>query len=119
MNEIELTILLNDKLKDMAMAMMTYYDCCGIKGSACKGGDPNPCCVNSRFGRGTCPFLKEGGCSFRNAACSLWLCESAIKTTDPKCVEGLKLLEQFGALYGLVRKPFIGHPYSGADKQPK
>ena len=116
MTETELHLYLNQKLVEIADAMLTYYDACGIQGNACKGGDPNPCCVNTIFGKGVCPFW-HGGCQFRNASCKLWLCKTAIATTDPKCVEGLKLLSQFGELYGIVRRPLIGHPYVGADKQ--
>lgn len=57
-------------------------------------------------------------CQFDNPDCKLWICNTAIKTTDPKCVEALKFLEQFCQLYGLVRHPLIGEGYSGADRQP-
>ncbi len=117
--ETELKLLLNEKLCDMADALMLYYDPCGIRDSACKGGDPNPCCVNSQFGRGGCPFMRDGKCNFRNCDCKLWLCETAVKAADPKCIEALKMLEHFAKLFGLVRSPLIGERYSGADKQPK
>lgn len=120
MTEIELIKFLDDKLCEIAEVMMSYYDCCGIRGSSCKGGDPNPCCTGrTMFGNG-CPFQKaDGGCGNRNCACKLWICKTAIDTTDPKCVEGLKILEKFAELYGLTRPPLIGRPYSGADKQAK
>src|SRR3990167_3801292 len=117
--ENDLKLFLNEKLCELADVMMTYYDCCHLRGSSCKAGDPNPCCKNSQFGKGLCPFWKNNRCNFRNCDCRLWLCETAVKTTDPVCVEGLKLLEQFAKLYGLVRTPLIGERYSGADKQPK
>lgn len=117
MTELELTIFLNQKLVEIASVLMTYYDCCSIKGSSCKGGNPNPCCVGrTNFGDSGCPFWLSGTCQNQNAACKLWICASAIKTTDPKCVEALKLLEKFAQLYGLTRSPLIGQPYSGADR---
>ncbi len=119
MNELDLHLFLSQKLAEMASAMMQYYDCCGIKMATCKAGDPNPCCLNSQFGKGLCPFWMHGKCQFENCDCRLWICNTAIETTDPKCVEALKLLEQFAKLYGLVRTPLIGERYSGADRQPQ
>ncbi len=119
MTEQELIILLNEKLCDIADALMCYYDCCSIKDSACKVADPNPCCINSQFGKGLCPFWINNRCNFRHADCKLWICETAIKTTNPKCIEALKFLEQFARLYGIIRIPLIGESYAGADRQPK
>lgn len=119
MIEADLVRFLDRKLYEIGSAMMAYYDCCGFNGDACKARDPSPCCVNTIFGKGLCPHSSNRKCTFDNCDCKLWLCQTAINTTDPKCVEGLLLLEKFGKLYGIVRDPLIGHPYSGADKQPK
>lgn len=116
MTEPDLVLFLNQKLIEIAGAMMEFYSPCDLHGSSCRAGDPNPCCINSQFRKGLCPFWMNG-CEFKNCDCKLWICETAIKTTDPKCVEALILLEQFGRLYGLVREPLIGDPYIGADKQ--
>lgn len=118
MTETDLQIFMDLKLSEIADTLMAYYNPCDIKGSSCRAGDPNPCCHNTTYGKGTCWFLRNGCCA-PNAHCKLWLCKTAIAATDPKCVEALKLLSQVGKLYGLVRDPLIGHPYSGADKQPK
>lgn len=116
MTEAELTIFLNEKLCDIADVLLDYYDCCGIEGASCKAGEVNPCCTGkTKFGH-PCPFW-NGKCGFRNADCKLWLCETAVKSTDPKCVEALTLLEKFGLLFNLVRGPIIGQRYSGGDKQ--
>lgn len=116
--ENDLRFFLNQKLTEIGTILLAHYDPCAIRGSACKAGDPNPCCVNSQYARGLCPFWLHGGCTFDNCDCRLWLCQTAIQTTDPRCIEALKLLEQLGKLYGLVRAPLIGDPYTGADKQP-
>lgn len=116
MNEQELALFLDQKLVEIASVLMAHYDCCALRGAACRGGDPNPCCTNTTYGVGMCPFWMGEACQFQNCACKLWICRTAIEATDPKCVEGLELLEQFAGLFGLTRKPFIGHPYSGADK---
>ncbi len=114
MTEEELKQLLESKLYEMADAMMLFYDPCHIEGGACKAGDPNPCCKHTRFGD-PCPFL-DHGCHNPNAWCRLWICRTAIASTNPKCVEGLTLLEHFGNLFDIVRKPMIGQAYVGADR---
>lgn len=116
MTEQDLVLFLNQKLIEIAGAMMEFYSPCDLHGSACRAGDPNPCCVNSQYGPGLCPFWRER-CTFLNCDCRLWICGTAAAAVDPKCVEALKLLEQFGRLYGLVREPLIGDPYIGADRQ--
>ena len=116
MNEDDFIAFLERELFKIADAMVVYYDCCNIRGSSCKVGDPNPCCIRTRFGEGLCPYLTDNQCQNPNASCRLWLCKTAIATTDPKCVEGLTLLEHFGNLYGIVNKPMIGQPYVGADR---
>lgn len=119
MTEQEIIRFLDQKLYEIGVVLMEYYDCCGIRGSACKAGDPNPCCINSQFGKGLCPFWMHNKCQFENCDCKLWICNTAAASTDPKAVEALKLLEQIGKLYGIVRAPLIGERYSGADRQPK
>lgn len=121
MTDLEFALFLNQKLCEIARVLLARYDPCGLNGSACKVGDPIPCCLGSTsFGHGDCPFLAPGGpCQFENAACRLWLCRTALDSTDPKCVEALKHLEQVGYLFGLCRRPLIGQPYTGADRQPK
>lgn len=118
MTEAELMVVIEKKLYEIADAMMEYYDCCKIRGSSCRAFENNLCCNHTVFGPGLCKFMVDDECHFPNSACRLWICKTAIESTDDKCVEGLKLLEQFALLYGLTTKPLIGHPYSGADKQP-
>lgn len=115
MNEQDLTRYINQKIIEIGQALMSYYDPCQHRNGTCKAGDPNPCCSgHTIFGQG-CPFWHDR-CTFINADCVLWICETAVKSTDPKCVEALQLLERLGHLYGLVRRPLIGEPYKGADK---
>lgn len=116
MTEVELQILLNEKLCDIADALMYYYDCCQIRGSKCRVADENPCCTGRTiFGEG-CPFRHADKCGMRSCQCKLWICDTAVKATDPKCVAALQLLERFGNLFGLVRRPFIGSGYVGSDR---
>ena len=116
MTENELKGILNEKLCDIGEVLLEYYDCCGMNELSCKLGDPNPCCSeNTVYARGLCPHSIDNKCTFRNASCKLWICKTAIKTTDPKCVEALLLLEKFGQLFEIVRRPIIGQRYRGLD----
>ena len=115
MTEDELLAFLDHKLWEIGDALMKYYDPCNMHGSSCKAGDPNPCCVYTRFDKNLCPYL-DNGCKNPNAWCVLWICKTAIKTTDPRCIEALTLLEHFGNLYNIVGKPMIGQAYVGADR---
>jgi len=115
MTELELQLFLNEKLCDMADALILFYDPCQMKGSVCKVGNPNPCCAYTRFGKDGCPFW-NGKCGFRNAHCKLWFCYTAMKGTNPKVVEAFTLLEKVGQLFELVDKPIIGQGYIGADR---
>jgi len=112
--ELDLKLFLNEKICEIADVFMTYYDCCHIDGASCKAGNPNPCCGHTMYGGEKCPFGKI--CNFTNCNCKLWLCETALKTTDPMCIESLKALEQLAKIHGLRRKPFLGEGYIGADK---
>lgn len=115
MTELELQLFLNEKLCDMADALILFYDPCQMKGSVCKVGNPNPCCAYTRFGKDGCPFW-HGKCEFRNAKCKLWFCETALKNADPKFIESVKILEQMAKLYTFTRHPLLGESYIGADK---
>jgi hypothetical protein len=115
MTEEELKQFLDHKLWEIGDALMRYYDPCNMRVSSCKVGDPNPCCVYTRFRKELCQY-QDNGCQYPNAMCVLWLCKTAIQTTDPKCVEGLMMLEHFGNLFGIVGKPMIGQAYVGADR---
>ena len=116
MTELELKMLLNEKICDIADALMNYYDICGMKGSTCKVGK-NPCCIGITYFGDGCPFLRDNQCHFRNAGCKLWFCETALKSTNPKCIEAIKILKKLAVLYELTKGPLIGQPYVGADKQ--
>lgn len=115
MTQQELIILLNEKVCDIADALMLYYNPCELHDFKCKAGNPNSCCKHTRFGDGVCPFLKTT-CTFRNTKCKLWFCATVLKDIDPKFINSIKILEQFSDLYSLISKPFIGQPYVGADK---
>lgn len=114
MTEEQLRQYLELHLLEIGIVLMEYYDPCHIRGNSCKAGDPNPCCVHTRFGD-PCPF-QEHGCHNPNADCTLWICRTAIDTTDPKCAEAMMELEHLGKLFGIVSKPMIGQAYVGADR---
>ena len=118
MTESDLRALLDKHLYAIGELLMEYYDCCHIEGDQCRAGK-NMCCVNSVFGEGLCPHWRDNACQNPNADCKLWICQTAIKNTDERCIKSLILLEQFAGLYGLLRAPIIGLPYSGADRQPE
>lgn len=109
---------IRDSLIKLSDILMDYYNPCEIYGSRCRVGDPNPCCKHTIFGEGVCPFLKET-CTNPNVDCKLWFCETAINNMEPECIESFKALEQLARVHKLIRKPFLGQPYVGADKQPK
>jgi len=116
MTEKELLILLNEKVCDIADALILYYNPCKMDGPACKVGNPNPCCTHTRFSKNMCPFWQSNKCNFRNVSCKIWFCETALKDVDPKFVEMIKLLEKVTSLYGLMEAPLIGEGYIGADR---
>jgi hypothetical protein len=46
----------------------------------------------------------------------LWLCETAVKVSDPRFVDALKMLAKVAAIYGVDASPVIGEDYVGADR---
>lgn len=117
MNKTELKSIVNDKLCDLVDVLLNYYNPCNICGSGCRVSKENPCCFDTRFGKGKCPFLINDKCVNRNIECKLWICETAIKNTEPECIEALKVLEQFSQIFGLINGQLLGEPYIGADKK--
>ena len=114
MNDTEFKIALNERLCDLAELVLYQYDPCKKEGSRCLVADPNPCCKYTRFGD-KCPHW-TGKCNYRNIWCKYWLCNTAVKNTQPECVEVLKHIQEIGKLYGLIGSPFFGEDYIGADK---
>ena len=117
MTEQELKDILEEKLCDMADALMVYYDPCHIVGNTCKVGDSNPCCTTITCYGSPCRYW-QGECTYRNSTCKLWVCRTSVDSTDPKCIQGMTLLAQFGLLFGITKRPIIGTGYVGADRQP-
>lgn len=114
--EQDLRSFLNQKLCEIADAMMDFYNPCGIDGGKCKGGNPNPCCLKPKNAGGMCQFWMHGKCQFENCDCKLWLCSSALEGTDKTCIAGMQTLELFAVIFGLAKHPLIGETYTGADK---
>lgn len=119
MNETEFKIALNERLCDLAELFLYQYDPCRIRGGACLAGDPNPCCVYTRFNENGkaegCPHWK-GQCNYRNIWCRHWLCDTAVKSTKSECFEVIKRIQEIGRSFGLIGEPFFGSSYKGADK---
>lgn len=107
---------IDQKLCEMATVILRYYNPCRLTPQGCAAGEPNPCCVNDKNASGMCQFFMGGACQYTNCDCRLWLCDTAVRGTDEKCVRALRLLEEFAAVFDLVRPPLIGDPYVGADK---
>lgn len=113
MTESELKLLLNEKLCDIADALLLYYDCCQIKPGkdeksyTCRDGYPNQCnsCMGTRFSgpNQVCPFQYSHMCHFRNIECRAWVCSTVKEQVDSKCITGLKMLEDIAKLYGIMK----------------
>lgn len=117
MNEHELVAFLDQKLVEIVDVLLVYYDCCGMRDATCKAYPKrNRCCENGHFGKGLCPFWMNNKCQYSNADCKLWLCRTALSSTDPKCVKALSILSEFALLFDLATHPIVGEPYSGGDK---
>jgi hypothetical protein len=125
MNELEFKILLNEKLCDLAEAILHYYNPCKFNGNSCLlsdkiGKETNSCCFRSKFDRSNedkvCLFLKGRSCGFRNIGCKLFLCYFAAQE-NLECVEDLKSLELIAKHYGLMRRPFLGDRYAGMTEE--
>ena len=115
MTEDEFISFLDHKLWEIGDTIIKYYNPCQIDGNSCIVSKINPCCVYTRFGKDGCQY-QNNGCQNPNTMCVLWLCKTAIKNTNPKCVEALSLLQHLGNLYNIVGKPMIGQAYIGADR---
>lgn len=127
MNELEFKIVLNEKICDLAEAILHYYNPCELGKDSCllsrkMGSNTVTCCYETLFDKHgdaerRCQFLKEeGGCGFRNVFCKIWLCATAIQNS-PQCVEDLKDLENLAKRYDLTRRPFLGQRYVGMTKE--
>lgn len=116
MTELEFKIYLNDRLCDIADTILMYYNPCQIKDGKCLLGEKF-CCFRTRFkrldGSEECQFLGENGCTINNLQCKIWLCETALRKTNPECVEALKGIEAFAKIYKLTDRPFLGESYVG------
>ena len=105
------------KLIDVADVLIAKYNPCHLKETSCLVNDPSPCCINSIFGKGMCPYSKDNKCTNRNLDCKIWFCETAIKNMPTEAYDSFKDLENIAKRYGLVKRPFLGDTnYVGADK---
>jgi len=118
MTEMEFVIQFHNKLMEVARLVTYYYNPCKIEGNSCLVDNPNPCCINSIFGKGVCPFMGEG-CEYRNLGCSVWFCKTSLEKMDEKCKKIFYGLEELGEIYNLIGRPHLGEGYVGADKQNK
>jgi hypothetical protein len=126
MTELEFKILLNEKLCDLADALLHYYNPCGCVNDICwVSKDPANkhlhCCINTKFDKlgdetRVCEFLQGNRCGFRNIGCKLFLCATAI-SKSPQCAQDFKDLENLARRYGLVRRPFLGERYAGRTEE--
>lgn len=107
MTENEFKIALHDRLVAVADLLLFYHNPCQAKGGACLAGDPNPCCVRTRFKRwdGTkpCEFIGPGdsGCQMPNLECKVWLCNLATENAGEDCAKAMRTLQALAEVYGL------------------
>ena len=113
MKEVELQVLVNEKLCDLADAILYFYNPCHLdkKNHTCKFSNnlnEKLCCGYHHYtGSDRCVFLKEDGCSYRNIKCKTKFCLGVLKDMDSKCFEAFKLLESISNLFGLARYPSL------------
>ena len=105
---------LEQKLCELANLLIEEYNPCQIKNSGCLVSEDNPCCKISRFGR-PCPYM-QGECKNKNIECKLWFCETALKNMSDECKMEFYTLEKIAKTLNLIKRPFLGDPYIGADK---
>lgn len=108
MSDWEFKLAMHHKLNEMADLVLRHYDPCQMKngGAACLAGDPNPCCIRTRFKRWDsedkrCYFLGEKGCTFLNLECKVWLCPIATEQAGQECVDALKAIQTLGKMFGV------------------
>ena len=126
MTELEFKLVLNEKLCDLAEAILHYYNPCRRGKNSCfLYPEPVPgkgCCYKTKFDDKDredrrCQFLSTEGCRFRNIGCKIWLCAPAIGRADLDCIESLRALEKVARRYGLMRRPFLGDRYVGKAEE--
>lgn len=115
LSELEFKILMNEKLCDLADAVLHYYNPCQRKDrSSCLVLDHTGthCCSHSDGSH--CPFYKYEACKFKCVRCKIMLCRSALnELKHPECLEDLKDIERIAIRYGLTRRPYLGDRYIG------
>lgn len=112
-------LLLNDKLCDIADAVLRYYDPCQKKENSCLITDDISdgsvhCCFH---GPGSGCWLWRDGCQGRLISCKVWLCHPCFLKAPKDCVDTLQDIERIAIRYGLVRRPTLGDRYVGRDAQ--
>lgn len=105
----EFRLALHQKLCETADLLLLYHNPCWMRGGACLRGNPNPCCVRTRFKRWNpedreCYWLGEHGCTFPNIECKAWLCEAALQEAPQELLAGLKALEDIAKRYELTNE---------------
>lgn len=116
-------LLLNEKLCDIADAVLRYYDPCQLEENKCLITDDIAegschCCFHYD-GKTGCWLRRDGQCQVRVISCKVWLCDPAQTKADPDCLATLKDIERIAVRYGLVRTPLMGQRYAGRDLQRK
>jgi hypothetical protein len=72
---------LYDKLYENGVRILRKHDPCGFSNGKCSAPHKN-CCEN-------CEHLSENGCTIKELACKLWLCDYA-KKRFPGCARKLE-----------------------------
>ena len=118
LSELEFKMLMNERLYDLAEAVIHYYNPCQRSSrTTClvidRLGDVSKhCCFHSDGNH--CPFYKNEVCQFKCVRCKIMLCRPALlELKNPECLEDLKDIERIALRYGLTRRPCLGDRYVG------
>lgn len=114
--EITAEKAVEDILTELADALITKYNPCLREGNKCRAGSPIPCCNRTLYKRDDpsdvrCKYIGENGCEFPNLHCKIWMCKTAMKGMDPKCLQAFYLVESLAKLFGLDKRPHLGERY--------
>ena len=104
-------------LVDFADFLMSHYNPCELQGSKCLVGDPNPCCMHTRFKADSlCPHMQNSKCTNPNLSCKCWFCQTALNNMNNECREAVYALEAIAKELGFMSRPYLGEKYYGADR---
>jgi len=110
MKDFEFKILMNQRLCELADAIIYQYNPCKLdrEKHSCifiKNLNDKPCCSFFHLAKGDkCVALREDGeCGFNNVFCKIGICEEAQKNAPEECLKTMKLIQDIAILHGIIR----------------